>query len=233
MTRLSTLFFVTVAFTGSVGIMACGSSGNTDSKEPVEATSQALITNWNGCRGQGNYVCSELAGDTYFTNHPGCVKNPTCAGKFYACSATCPEPTPAEEASDVIMMPTGTNTRINQGDRLYSPNGAYYMTFQTDSNLVGYRASDGRAMWDTGTEGSGANTLVYQTDGNLVMYGTVCRDVRGRVCNPRFQDTCACASVPLWDTGTNGAPAGSYLMMQNDDNLVIYSPTHAVEWSSR
>jgi hypothetical protein len=52
--------------------------------------------NWNGCRGSGVWVCTELANSEYFDNHPACIPNDTCAGSFFACNEICPPPTDAE-----------------------------------------------------------------------------------------------------------------------------------------
>ena len=52
--------------------------------------------NWDGCRGSGIWVCTELANSTYFENHPACIPNDTCAGGFYACNAICPPPAASE-----------------------------------------------------------------------------------------------------------------------------------------
>jgi hypothetical protein len=54
---------------------------------------------WDGCRGTGCSVCAEkLTGfSRYFTNHPGCAKNDTCAGQFFTCNAACPAPTDADK----------------------------------------------------------------------------------------------------------------------------------------
>jgi hypothetical protein len=41
---------------------------------------------------------------------------------------------------------------------------------QTDGNLVVYRASDNRALWATGTQGTDVHRATMQTDGNLVLY---------------------------------------------------------------
>jgi hypothetical protein len=50
---------------------------------------------WNGCRGNGCAVCTELLAQypRYIQNHPRCSPNPTCAGQFYTCNDRCPQPT--------------------------------------------------------------------------------------------------------------------------------------------
>jgi len=49
---------------------------------------------WNGCRGNGCAVCSDLvaAYPNYFRNHPQCASNGTCGGQYYQCNAACPQP---------------------------------------------------------------------------------------------------------------------------------------------
>ncbi|MFH1721283.1 MAG: hypothetical protein ABH950_01615 [Candidatus Altiarchaeota archaeon] len=48
---------------------------------------------WLGCRGNGLAVCVEKAPWEYFTQHPDCKPNPTCAGKYYLCNENlCPTP---------------------------------------------------------------------------------------------------------------------------------------------
>jgi hypothetical protein len=39
-------------------------------------------------------------------------------------------------------------------------------------------------------------------------------------------------AVPTWASGTQGAPAGTYAVMQEDGNLVLYSPGGGVVWDS-
>lgn len=56
-----------------------------------------------------------------------------------------------------------------------------YVIFQADGNLVTY--GGGRAIWNSGTYGRGADRFVVQSDGNLVIY-------RG--------------ATPLWSSGTAG-----------------------------
>ena len=51
--------------------------------------------NWDGCRGTGCSVCSELvaAYPLYFKNNPGCTGVNGCDNQYYACSTACPAPT--------------------------------------------------------------------------------------------------------------------------------------------
>ncbi len=74
-----------------------------------------------------------------------------------------------------------------QGKFIRSPNEGYYLTMQTDGNLVLYTSKDfspHNAVWSSKTAGksSGPYKLAMQTDGNLVVYDK--------------------ASKPIWDSGT-------------------------------
>lgn len=93
---------------------------------------------------------------------------------------------------------------------LKSANGLYTLIMQSDGNLVLYD-NKGKAIWATGTDGSGAIACDMQQDGNLVLYT-----------NP---------GVPVWASGTDGNP-GSGLTLQDDRNLVIYNPNGRAIWAS-
>jgi hypothetical protein len=93
---------------------------------------------------------------------------------------------------------------------LKSANGLYTLVMQGDGNLVLYD-NKGKAIWATGTNGSGAVVCDMQQDGNLVLYTN--------------------SGVPVWASNTNGAP-GSRLLLQDDRNLVIYHPNGRAIWAS-
>lgn len=56
------------------------------------------------------------------------------------------------------------------GDNIHNPAGAK-LTFQSDGNLVEYRA-DGHACWASNTNGKGGVRVTYQNDGNFAMYAS-------------------------------------------------------------
>ncbi|MEY9892448.1 hypothetical protein ABIA35_000504 [Catenulispora sp. MAP12-49] len=56
------------------------------------------------------------------------------------------------------------------GDNIHNPAGAK-LTFQSDGNLVEYRA-DGHVCWASNTNGKGGVRVTYQNDGNFVMYAS-------------------------------------------------------------
>lgn len=110
---------------------------------------------------------------------------------------------------------TGTivasGTTLSPGDTYYSPNCSYWLSMQTDGNLVFYYS--GGALWSSQTNGQSGDYAVMQGDGNLAVYS-----------GGQWQ----------WQAGTfdyNGA----YLDVQNDGNLVIYttngSPIWAYSWT--
>ncbi len=100
---------------------------------------------------------------------------------------------------------------INKNSRLYSENGDYYLTFQTDGNLVLYYKSSTSPFWASNTEGS-ENRVVFQSDGNLVVYDRSNRAV--------------------FSTNTDNKNADR-LVVQNDGNLVIYNTSNAPVWAAR
>lgn len=96
---------------------------------------------------------------------------------------------------------------LNAGQSLFSQNGRYRLSMQTDGNLVIYNPS--APIWASGTYRTDTNTLVMQTDGNLVMYGP---------------------GGPRWASNTWKSPANS-VVLQDDGNLVMYGPAGAI-WAS-
>lgn len=54
------------------------------------------------------------------------------------------------------------------GWELWSTDHRTHVVFQTDGNLVLYK--DGKASWQAGTYGRGADRIAFQTDGHIVVY---------------------------------------------------------------
>ena len=63
-----------------------------------DGASDQFSAGWDGCRGSGCSVCSELidAYPKYFEHHRNCSRNTTCDNAFYRCSENCPVPTEAD-----------------------------------------------------------------------------------------------------------------------------------------
>lgn len=97
---------------------------------------------------------------------------------------------------------------LTSGRSVRSCNGAINLVMQTDGNVVLYDSA-GASWVAPGTVNQGTNQLVMQTDGNLVAYAN---------------------GTPRWASGTG--VAGSRLAVQDDCNLVVYSPAGQALWSS-
>jgi surface antigen len=91
------------------------------------------------------------------------------------------------------------NEALYASQSVWSPNGAYRLTMQTDGNLVSY--GPGGAIWASRTTGHSGAWAIMQSDGNLVVYSA--------------------DGQPLWSTGSGGNP-GAQLAIQSDGNVVLY-----------
>ncbi|WP_413625476.1 hypothetical protein [Luteibacter sp. Lutesp34] len=69
--------------------------------------------------------------------------------------------------ADAAVLKGGES--LAQGQRLYSDDGRYFATLQSDGNFIVYR-HDGQIIWATYTHGRGAVRATMQTDGNFVLY---------------------------------------------------------------
>jgi hypothetical protein len=100
--------------------------------------------------------------------------------------------------------------QLDSGNEKLSPNGQYKLVMQDDGNLVVYSAASGNYVWATQTIGSFANKAVMQLDGQLCLY-----DFNGAV---------------KWSTYTKDG--GSVLRLQDDGNLVVFSPKGYPVWNA-
>ncbi|MBS9532672.1 LysM peptidoglycan-binding domain-containing protein [Mycobacterium sp. M1] len=98
--------------------------------------------------------------------------------------------------------------KLVKGESLTSNNGAYTLTLQDDGNLV--LASQGKAVWASGTNGNDVVRAEVQADGNFVIYT---------------------ADKPIWHTDTKGKKDAK-LVLQDDRNLVLYAADGAA-WSTK
>jgi len=67
--------------------------------EPGNGSSCTGTGTFQGCRGSGCSVCSELvaAYACYFTRHPLCIRNTSCDSAYFSCNSHCPAPTDADK----------------------------------------------------------------------------------------------------------------------------------------
>ncbi len=140
---------------------------------------------------------------------------------------TCPAGNPARVECDadaattlVAMAPTVANYRDSQtgrtvfqlaaGASIRSANGQFRLTFGTDGNLVVSDDRDKSVLWSSGTGGGSAGRVTLQRDGNLIATGG--------------------DGAVLWSSQTS--TPGSYVVLQDDGDLIIYSPYDQTVWSS-
>ncbi len=99
--------------------------------------------------------------------------------------------------------------QLTPGEKLYSCDGTYDLTLQTDGNLVLYEGA--KALWASETVGSGATVATMQDDGNFVVYA---------------------GTTAVWNSATEGAGCGTYLAVQTDGNMVIYDASGTAIWDT-
>ena len=111
---------------------------------------------------------------------------------------------------------------LTQGQSIFSPNGQYRLTLQTDGNLVLYKenGTSHTSYWSTLTQGESGLALFYQTDGHLVLYNGLTKN------SPSIWYS------GLYDSGgslTRFAQPGflmayPFYKLQDDGNLCMYWP---------
>jgi hypothetical protein len=92
--------------------------------------------------------------------------------------------------------------RLMPGGSIFSDNGQYRLTLQSDGNLVMYR-NDNAVTWHSHTSGRQVSYASMQADGNFVLYDA--------------------SAQAVWNSRTSNNP-GAVLSIQDDGNLVIYKP---------
>lgn len=108
------------------------------------------------------------------------------------------------------MSSLNAGQSLGLGQTLGSDNGAYTLTLQQDGNLV--VSERGKAVWASGTNGSGAVRADVQADGNFVLYKE--------------------NNEPVWASETSGN-TNVRLTLQDDRNLVLYSGDNKPLWASK
>jgi hypothetical protein len=152
--------------------------------------------------------------------------------------ATQSAPVAASTVANLGGIPIDSALVAAAGDRLpggtviYSPNRAYFISFQPDGNLVVYRVgAPNVVLWASGTNAPGS-TAVFQGDGNLVIYRDL-NDVNSVVWNSTTQGPSNGVIVPqvrLWDDGrlTIEGPSGRYYEGYPDSK--VYTGQQVAIW---
>ncbi|MDR3410664.1 MAG: hypothetical protein P4L87_06935, partial [Formivibrio sp.] len=104
----------------------------------------------------------------------------------------------------------GVNASLTAGQKVYSQNSQFYLTYQTDGNLVVY-GPGGAVLWASGTSGNAPRDAIMQDDGNLVVYNS--------------------SGSPNWASGTVNN-SGATLFLTNNGQLEIISATKSLVWST-
>ncbi|WP_232430423.1 protease pro-enzyme activation domain-containing protein [Burkholderia ubonensis] len=99
----------------------------------------------------------------------------------------------------------GEGTTLNPAQIVYSASQSHRLVMQDDGNLVLYNATNGAAVWSSGTNGNAGAYAVFQTDGNFVVYSA--------------------SGKALWFSSTSSGTYGQSLTVQDDGNMVIYAPS--------
>jgi len=106
----------------------------------------------------------------------------------------------------------GPGQALSPGDYLLSQNGNYALLYQSDGNLVVYSLTELRnAVWSSGTAQRNAFRCAITAAGTLSVF-----ESEGRA---------------VWST-PRPAPDGT-LVMQDDGNLVLYTPNGQARWDSK
>jgi len=119
----------------------------------------------------------------------------------------------ASAGADALAAPGSTTLTPGQsltpGQGIFSPDGRYLFTLQTDGNLVVYDRHDNmQVLWNANTAGTGADKFTFQADGNLVLFA---------------------GTQVVWTINKAGQ-GGTQLVMQGDGNLVLYTASNAPVW---
>jgi len=127
----------------------------------------------------------------------------------FSCPVTRPRPAPPANECGILRA----NTGIPSGGALTSCQGLYSLQMQEDGNLVLYRNADGRALWDSKTNGSRGTGAFLEPDGTFAVY------------NDSWDPNA------IWSAKTTGN-LGAWLTVQDDGNLVMYSASNRPIWQS-
>jgi hypothetical protein len=102
---------------------------------------------------------------------------------------------------------------LGTGQSMYSPNGRYRLTMQTDGNLVLYDTSNNSPLWGTNccTLGWTHAYATVQPAGNLVIY--------------------ADGGAAFGVTNPCGWSSGAYLVLTDDGNLALRNSDGTERWS--
>jgi hypothetical protein len=141
----------------------------------------------------------------------------------------------------VTLMQYDGNLVTYAGDNLVwqsntAGNYGAYATFQTDGNLVIYKANGGGVAWSPNTYGDNADRLVLGDDGNLGIYtgSTLDWSTNNRGVNTNNDVGSQISSGTTLNAGDylSSSDGVFFLEMQSDGNLVLRGPDGSSLWAS-
>lgn len=114
--KLTKSAWILLAPLALLSVSACAVETESESGSPGKANESAATKSdgwwfpgFNGCRGDGHWVCDDLVDPNYYRHHAGCTANPQCEADYYPCSSTCPAPA-ADEIPNVRVNAAGAST---------------------------------------------------------------------------------------------------------------------------
>lgn len=127
-------------------------------------------------------------------------------------------------AQTAFRVVVNMNQQMVQNQAYYSPNGRYYVVFQSDGNLVVYRAGSPvpqNAIWASGTNGITGGIAILQGDGNFVIY----------------KNSMTPQQTAVWNSGSGSALADRvgaqpFVSIRDDGALDVAGWGAVVKWSS-
>lgn len=125
----------------------------------------------------------------------------------------------AQTAFNVVLR---VNETMVPNQFHYSPNGRYFVVFQSDGNLVVYRAGSPQpqnAIWASGTNGISGGLAMLQHDANFVI----------------SKDSWTPQRAAAWTSGTNMTPTDSappFVSIRDDGSIAVAGWGAAIKWSS-
>jgi hypothetical protein len=163
------------------------------------------------------YIYGSLSGGTltmdvsWITSVVGVVHSPDTQAITF--TSTPPlNPVPSPNIIDATSPPLTAGQELTVNEQLTAANNDYRLVMQGDGNLVEYNSAN-RALWNSGTEGTGSNNYAaLQSDGNFVVYTS--------------------AGKAVWSSKTAGTGAGDAMFVQGDGNVVLYSASGAALWNT-
>ena len=135
-------------------------------------------------------------------------------GTGNATSSTTAPATNFQTGTGRILVGNTNSSKLFKGESLYSTNGWYRLTMQTDGNLT-ITNKAGKVTWNSGTGGSAAHYAHFQDDGNLVLYAVD-------------------EVTPIWYTNENkyAQYIGVFWQLDDSGEFVLFDGNSAPVWRS-